>query len=116
MTRVVEADSAYPCLLHQLLGFAAKLVRLERSPQLVDHDIPRALVGLACLLGTGEATLWHHLRRWWRPAYEPTPAERRAVEVRAQLEHDYLELAATDADLSEALVERAHAVRPTTWT
>ncbi|MEU9156942.1 tetratricopeptide repeat protein [Streptomyces sp. NPDC048417] len=66
--------------------------------------------------GEGEATLWRRLRRWWRPAREPSTVERRAVEVRAQLERDYLELAANDAGFSEALVERAHAVRPTTWT
>ncbi|MFD5335568.1 protein kinase domain-containing protein [Streptomyces hawaiiensis] len=67
----------------------------------------------------GEATLrrrLRRLRRWWRPAREPTPDECRAMEVRVLLERDYLELAATDPDLSEALVERAHAVRPTTLT
>lgn len=71
------------------------------------------------ITGADEATLrsrLHRLFRWWRPAHEPTPDERRAMRVRAQLERDYLELAATEADLSEALVERAHAVRPTTLT
>ncbi|MFE1954146.1 tetratricopeptide repeat protein [Streptomyces sp. NPDC059524] len=60
---------------------------------------------------TGDPTARALLRSWRRPV-PPTPAH----EVRARLADDYLELAADtpDEDLSESLVEHAHAVRPLT--